>query len=388
MHDIAGHIGKVLQELPHHLPTEKSKLLRESIQLATEGKDKKRACDQCCAIIVGSSQMRQKAPLKVQQLLNTLVEVQGILYASEDERCPRSVRYYYQSFLHAILCLEVMGYQPSTMTCRKLYGKYFHDLIAHAPLQLRIVSGKADTAEDEERHFNSINGITKSTTSKHPGHLIGNVLIRLQAEEELREVNEGYHSCQQENKLRRFSNSLPEFHDTLIPAYILEKYPHEWQAHVERISDFLYPESEGAWWQYGGENVLFHDSGIHPNTRPDGPLLHHLRSSSLRKEVYLEGCWSKCLDEGIRLPCHYLLIPDQNDDITKVTTGFLSANLPATNDENFEVTHPEEFSVADDYGHDIEDGNSTENQVIEMAEISERYTDMSMTTEVMMMVIP
>ena len=71
-----------------------------------------------------------------------------------------------------------------------------------------------------------------------------------------------------------------------------------------------------------------------------------------------------------------------------MTTGFLSANLPATNDENFEVTHPEEFSVADDYGHDIEDGNSTEDQVIEMAEISERYTDMSMTTEVMMMVIP
>ena len=136
-------------------------------------------------------------------------------------------------------------------------------------------------------------------------------LIGLQAEEELREVNEGYHSCQQENKLRIFSNSLPEFHDTLIPAYILEKYPHEWQAHVERISDFLYPESEGPWWQYGGENVLFHDSGIHPNTRPDGPLLHHFRSSSVRKEeVYLEGCWSKCLDEGIRLPCHYLLIPD------------------------------------------------------------------------------
>ena len=122
--------------------------------------------------------------------------------------------------------------------------------------------------------------------------------------------------------------------------------------------------------------MSFHDSGIHPNTRPDGPLLHHFRSSSVRKEeVYLEGCWSKCLDEGIRLPCHHLLIPDQNDGVKKVTTGFLIANLPATNDENVEVTHPEESSVADDYGHDMEDGNSTEDQVIEMVEISERYAN-------------
>ena len=80
------------------------------------------------------------------------------------------------------------------------------------------------------------------TSSKHAGHIIGNVLIRLQVEEELRLVNEGYYSCQQESKIR-FSNSLPEFPDTLIPAYILEKYPREW---LERISDFLYPESEGA----------------------------------------------------------------------------------------------------------------------------------------------
>lgn len=372
MHDMAGHIGNILQELPHHLPPEQAQLLRESTKLATEGKDKKRACDQRCSIIVASSQMRQKASLKVQQLLNTLVEMQGILYASEDERCPQSVlRYHNQSFLHAILCFEVMGYQPSTMTCRKLYGKYFHGLINHAPSQLRIVSGTSVNAEDEERLFSSINGITKSTSSKHPGHIIGNVLIRLQAEEELREVNEGCRSSEQENKIKRMANSLPEFPDTLIPAYILQKYPREWQAHLERISDFLsYSGPERSWWEYDGENIVFHDSGTdHPDTRPEGPLLHHFRSSSIRKEeTYLESCWSKCLEEEICLPSHYLFLPDQSTGgARKVATGFLHPAMPASVDYNSAVINPEFTEGVDD----IEDESSTEVQVIDMSEISE-----------------
>ena len=58
MHDIAGHIGNVLQELPHHLTPEQSQ------------------SGQRCALIVASSKIRQKDPMKVQQLLNTLVEMQ------------------------------------------------------------------------------------------------------------------------------------------------------------------------------------------------------------------------------------------------------------------------------------------------------------------------
>jgi len=240
MHDLAGHIANILQELPHHLTEEASALLKETITLAIGGRDKKRACDQRYSIIAASSQMRRKVPLKVQQLLDTLVEMQDILYGSEEKRCPRLVlRYHNQSFLHAILCFEVIGYQPKTMTCRKLYGKYFHDLISHAALQVRLISGKAVNAEDEERLFNSINGITNSTSSKRPGHIIGNLLIRLQAEEQLKEINEGSRTLEYLNKIQVLAKSLPTFLDTLIPPYILDKYPREWQAHLERISDFF-----------------------------------------------------------------------------------------------------------------------------------------------------
>ena len=327
MHDLAGHIGNVLQELPEHLNQEVAALVRESVKLTMEDKEKKRAFDQRCSIIVASSQLRQRAPLKVQQLLNTLVEMQEILYAGESKRSPQLIlRYHNLSFTHAMLCNEILGHQPCTMTCRKLYGKHFHDLISHAPLQLRIMSGKAMSAEDEERAFNSIKGITKSTSSNHPGHVIGNILIRLQAEEALRNFNKGGRCCEQQSKITRLSHGLTEFPDTLIPAYILQKYAKEWQAHLEKISDFLIPGA-GVWWEFDGENVIFHDSKSHPPTRPEGPDLHHFRSSTLKKEeAYLEESWSQCLQSGIRLPAHFLYLPDKSgnpDRVHKVPTGFL-----------------------------------------------------------------
>jgi hypothetical protein len=41
MHDIAGHITNIIEELPHHLPEQESALLKETINLTAEGKDKR-----------------------------------------------------------------------------------------------------------------------------------------------------------------------------------------------------------------------------------------------------------------------------------------------------------------------------------------------------------
>ena len=46
------------------------------------------------------------------------------------------------------------------LTLRKLFGVYFHDLTAHAGLSLRIVTGQNANAEEEERIFHHIKGIT------------------------------------------------------------------------------------------------------------------------------------------------------------------------------------------------------------------------------------
>ena len=50
-----------LQELPGHVSQQAASLLRDAVKLTVEDKDKKRALDQWCSIIVASFQLRQKA---------------------------------------------------------------------------------------------------------------------------------------------------------------------------------------------------------------------------------------------------------------------------------------------------------------------------------------
>ena len=47
------------------------------------------------------------------------------------------------------------------MTRDKPFGKYAHNLLVHAPIQYRIISGESINAEEEERTFNTIQCINK-----------------------------------------------------------------------------------------------------------------------------------------------------------------------------------------------------------------------------------
>ena len=71
------------------------------------------------------------------------------------------------------------------LTTRKLFGKYFHQLTIHAPIQYRIISGNSFMCENQERTFHLCKDITKKTSSNHPGHIIGNLVLRYQIEKKL-----------------------------------------------------------------------------------------------------------------------------------------------------------------------------------------------------------
>jgi len=140
------------------------------------------------------------------------------------DRCPRLIlRYHNVSFYHAILCFEVIGTQPTTLTRQKLCGKYFHNVVSHAPIQLCIIIGESSNTEVEERYFTSIKGITRETPSHPLSHIIGNILIRLQAKTMFREL---FDTCRedQETFVQKLAKSLPDFPDTLFPSFVLEKY--------------------------------------------------------------------------------------------------------------------------------------------------------------------
>ena len=171
---------------------------------------------------------------------------------------------------------------------RKFYGTYLHDLTTHAPIQLRIVSGHSSNAEEEECTFNTVKFITNTTSSYHPGHIISIIFIRLQAEEQLGRSE--YSVEKQQSVVSRLAHSLPLQRNTRIPKTLIKKHSSKWQAHLERISDFLLP-GEGVWWSQDEDFVEFFDASGEASFREEGPTLHHFRSNNLKNEdEYLMEC--------------------------------------------------------------------------------------------------
>lgn len=51
--------------------------------------------------------------------------------------------------------------------------------------------------------------------------------------------------------VKKLARSLPDFPDTFFQPFVLQKYKKQWQAHLEKISDFLLPDRES------GGNMMF-----------------------------------------------------------------------------------------------------------------------------------
>lgn len=98
--------------------------------------------------------------------------------------------------------------------------------------------------------FNSIKGITRETSSQHPSHIIGLIIIRLQAEHAFQEQF-SISRADQDISVKKLARSLPDFPDTFFQPFVLQKYKKQWQAQLEKISDFLLPDRES------GGNMMF-----------------------------------------------------------------------------------------------------------------------------------
>ena len=138
MLDIAHHIENLLTELPAHIKDEKCKTkLVELVSLTTGRKETKRAADFRCSLITTSYYVRGTASPRVQNLIDTMVDMQDILYKEDKSRSPCLIlRYHNSGWYHHTFCQNIVGFNLHNMTVRKFYGTCLHDLTAHAPLQL------------------------------------------------------------------------------------------------------------------------------------------------------------------------------------------------------------------------------------------------------------
>ena len=92
----------------------------------------------------------------IYRLLMSLIELQKIAYAEENERSPRIVlRAYNQSFVFALLYLKLFS-SPKKSKERAMFGMPFHAISHHLPDIIRLVNGRSIGAKAAERHFNKL----------------------------------------------------------------------------------------------------------------------------------------------------------------------------------------------------------------------------------------
>jgi hypothetical protein len=135
------------------------------------------------------------------------------------------------------------------------------------------------------------------TSFNHPEHVVGNVFIQVQAEKELK-AEQPSTSDTQEAHVSKLASSLPNFGNTVIPKQMLVSNFRPWQAHLERICDFL-KAGEGIWWRTcNNGDIEFFYAKENPEAVPQGPTVHHFRYSNFKRgEAYLKRCWETCLEK-------------------------------------------------------------------------------------------
>ena len=331
MHDIAGHTDNVLEELPNHLKISDKQEVNALLQVYYAEKDKKRCCDRRKILVQMTHYLYHKINGKVHKLLKTLSEMQRILYLGDGLRNAKNIlRLHNCSFEHFVLLKEVIPVKnlSEKMTRDRLFGKYQHNVCVHGPLQYRLVNGETINCEDEERSFNLIKSITRGTSNYKPGHLIGNLVVRLEAESQSKKKYE--FDTRKDSTLTAISDFGKKVekiqYNSLFTYNYIQKNSADWQAHLQRISDFLI-FGENIWWKKTEFGIEFFDLD-EPETIDQKPRVHHFRSSTIKSiSNELEKHWISIIDKNICIPTHEILLGDVDEKVIYKKTTFLSDKI-------------------------------------------------------------
>ena len=84
LHDVGKHIENLLTELPYHLPEKEASAIKDIIHCRIGSKYTKRRFDYRCAFVtLAAKALTAVFSIPIQQLLNTLVEIQRLSYSTE-----------------------------------------------------------------------------------------------------------------------------------------------------------------------------------------------------------------------------------------------------------------------------------------------------------------
>ena len=170
-----------------------------------------------------------------------------------------------------------------SMTKRKFFGKYYHDITSHASDQYRIINGCTSNTESDERYFHTIKDISNNTSNHHPDNVISNGFIRCQVRKDFHEDDT---ILRTEASITKMCKKMEmDLTNSFISFETIKKYPWEYQAFLEKIADFLVEER--VYWTELINGIQFKDIKVVESKKE----VHHFRSYSACSELdYVQFC--------------------------------------------------------------------------------------------------
>ena len=331
MHGIANHIDNILVELPNHIKSEGKVKMIELLAVLNKEKETKRCCDKRKILLQVTKCLQYKIDGNVYKLLRTLCEMQRTLYLGDDFRTPKEIlRLHNASFEHFVLLKKLINLEKlsSKMTRDKLYGKYKHNLLVRAPRQYHLVSGEAINCEDEERVFKLIRNIVHCNSNNSQGHLIGNLIVRLEVESRCTERYE--FDSSNNSTVSGIHNLGANLHaderNSLFTYEFIQENSADWRSHLEKVSDFLIFENK--WWKKSDFGIEYFDFVNEPENRDQHPKVHHFRSSNINVITSeLVEHWHFIVENNICIPTHEILQGDGEEMVRYTSTPFLADKI-------------------------------------------------------------
>ena len=298
LHDLKGHFANIIDETEHLLSGNALNAFKQ-IKAASLDKTTLRCSDYRRAMILMYLKLQEfNIDQAITEIFQTGVHISHLLYTHEYNRKPSAVLALHNTtFLHGLLCSQVFQ-KPVTMTTCKMFGRFFHSLTAHSPILFRIISTRSINTENEERIFGQAKAITKATSCNRPNEVITNILLRVQMEQAAHDVMDD----RDESQVKKLSKAVGPRPNSVFSNALMVQFEAQYQAHLERISDFLLP-GEGVWWKHVAQGVEFLDGEDEEmNTRIEPKLMHYRGQSLPDVELYLEQKWEECICSGITVP--------------------------------------------------------------------------------------
>ena len=250
LHCLKGHIENIFKEFQNKRYGNISEVVSTFWKLRFEGKQILRGRDYRNALNELDNEIRGNDNIskEFRLMVTSLADIAYIMYMDAYQRNAKTIlQLYGKTFIHALLLDILVGRNPATMTGRKFYGLYYHQIVKHAPLVYRLLALSSINAEQEEQQFKSVKNITSTTSNFHIQNILRNFMLRNAAEIDAKKT---YVAMKMEEKGR-------EIRRTVLETIWFERRQNLLQSFLEQIADYLIV---GTWTEISKNKIEFKDS--------------------------------------------------------------------------------------------------------------------------------